>query len=88
MGRSIRCNFELIDELLSKAHSLKHTLSADGVIKLQKSQQEGMELQSLEAVASHRGCGTSLAAWQSSELRTEPAPGAENSSARLPGARR
>lgn len=80
-GRSIRCNFELIDELLSKAHSLTHTLSADGVIKLHKTQQEETEPLSLEAVASLSDRGPSLAVFQNSELKTEPASGAENSSA-------
>lgn len=51
-GKLITCNFKLIDELLLKAHSLKHTVSTDGVIKLQTSQQRGMELLSLEAAGS------------------------------------
>lgn len=59
--------FELIDELLLKAHSLKHTLSANGVIKLQKSQQEGTEPLSLEAAASPSDCKP---AWQFSRTVT------------------
>ena len=39
----------LTDELLSKAHSLKHTFTADGVIKSQKPQQQRGETLSLEA---------------------------------------